>query len=75
MTTRLQFEFPAISTPEFRGAPRGVLGFKSMAWCRAVFARWRERRMLEELDDRMLRDIGINRSQALAEAAKPFWRR
>jgi len=30
---------------------------------------------LEVLDDRMLRDIGISRSQALAEARKPFWLR
>jgi uncharacterized protein YjiS (DUF1127 family) len=46
-----------------------------MAWLRAASARWRERRLLEELDDQALRDMGISRSQALAEAAKPFWRR
>ena len=27
-----------------------------------------------KLDDRLLRDIGISRAQAVAEAAKPFWR-
>jgi uncharacterized protein YjiS (DUF1127 family) len=37
--------------------------------------RWRQRRLLAQLDERMLRDIGISRSQALAEADKPFWRR
>jgi uncharacterized protein YjiS (DUF1127 family) len=41
---------------------------------RAGAARWRERRALEELDGRALRDMGISRSQALVEAAKPFWR-
>ncbi len=40
--------------------------------------RWRahavERRALNELDDHILRDIGLTRSQALSEAARPFWR-
>jgi uncharacterized protein YjiS (DUF1127 family) len=42
---------------------------------RAATARWLQRRISQMLDDRMLRDIGISRSQALAEAAKPCWRR
>jgi uncharacterized protein YjiS (DUF1127 family) len=29
---------------------------------------------LREFDDHMLRDIGITRLQATAEATKPFWR-
>jgi len=36
--------------------------------------RSRQRRALLKLDDRMLRDIGIARSEAEAEADKPFWR-
>jgi len=32
----------------------------------------RERRMLLQLDDRMLKDIGIGRSEAFYEASKPF---
>lgn len=35
--------------------------------------RSRQRRELAELDDRLLRDIGLTRSQARREAAKPFW--
>ena len=39
---------------------------------------WRERvaqrRALAALDDRLLSDIGVTRSEALAEADKPFWR-
>jgi uncharacterized protein YjiS (DUF1127 family) len=39
---------------------------------------WRERvrmrRQLLLLDDRLLRDIGIDRLQARSEAEKPFWR-
>lgn len=36
--------------------------------------RRRERRQLAELDDRLLRDIGVERTDALREARKPFWR-
>jgi uncharacterized protein YjiS (DUF1127 family) len=36
--------------------------------------RARSRRMLASLDDRMLRDIGIDRARADGEAGKPFWR-
>jgi uncharacterized protein YjiS (DUF1127 family) len=40
---------------------------------RAWLERSRQRRALAELDDRLLRDIGLTRSQAQSEAAKPFW--
>jgi uncharacterized protein YjiS (DUF1127 family) len=43
-----------------------------------MIATWRERarmrRHLLMLDDRLLRDIGVNRLQARSEAEKPFWR-
>ncbi len=35
--------------------------------------RARQRRRLLELDDRLLSDIGVTRSDALREADKPFW--
>ena len=34
----------------------------------------RQRRVLAELDDHLLRDIGITRYDAAHEVAKPFWR-
>jgi uncharacterized protein YjiS (DUF1127 family) len=34
----------------------------------------RDRRALQALDDRLLRDIGVSRGDVEAEAAKPFWR-
>lgn len=34
-----------------------------------------ERRRLLGLDDRMLRDIGLDRASAFDEGGKPFWRR
>jgi uncharacterized protein YjiS (DUF1127 family) len=36
--------------------------------------RARSRRTLQSLDDRLLRDIGIDRVQAAQEATRPFWR-
>jgi uncharacterized protein YjiS (DUF1127 family) len=70
MATRIQFDFPAVGYREFRDKPRAGLA----AWIRAAAERWRQRRTLMEIDDRMLRDMGISRSQAMVEAAKPFWR-
>jgi uncharacterized protein YjiS (DUF1127 family) len=44
----------------------------------AVLLRWRERarqrRQLREMYDHLLRDIGITRAEAQAEAERPFWR-
>ncbi len=37
-------------------------------------SRSRQRRALAELDDRLLRDIGVTRYEAACEAEKPFWR-
>lgn len=34
----------------------------------------RQRRALSELDDRLLRDIGLTREEALQECANPFWK-
>lgn len=39
-------------------------------WQERAHSRYR----LSQLDDRMLKDIGIDRVDALREAAKPFWR-
>jgi uncharacterized protein YjiS (DUF1127 family) len=33
-----------------------------------------QRRALAELDDRLLRDIGVTDYEAAVEASKPFWR-
>lgn len=34
---------------------------------------WRQRRALDRLDDAALRDIGLNREDAAAEARRPIW--
>ena len=63
-----------------RHAPvRAVTGLGGLA-ARVVglVLRWQERargrRELQALDERMLKDIGLNRIDALREADKPFWR-
>ncbi|MEQ8707630.1 MAG: DUF1127 domain-containing protein [Rhodospirillales bacterium] len=40
---------------------------------RAACERNRSRRMLAELDDRLLRDVGLTRDEAVAEFRKSFW--
>ena len=44
----------------------------------AMLREWRQRHRsrcdLAQLDDRMLRDIGINRVDVWREVNKPFWR-
>ena len=59
--------------------PRRESRFASwLSRARARIALWQQRsqgrRQLLALDDHVLRDIGISRVQAEAEAHKPFWR-
>ena len=49
------------------------LGTALLQLATAWFARLRDRRQLAELDDRMLRDLGLTRSDIRHEADKPFW--
>jgi uncharacterized protein YjiS (DUF1127 family) len=37
-------------------------------------SRSRQRKQLAKLDDRLLKDIGLTRSQAEIEISKPFWK-
>ena len=37
-------------------------------------SRANQRHALARLDDRMLRDLGLSRSEAVWESRKPFWR-
>ena len=50
-------------------APGGQLSERVKVW----YQRAHQRRQLAQLDARALRDVGISREQAAAEAAKPFW--
>jgi uncharacterized protein YjiS (DUF1127 family) len=67
MFASLQTSVPALARVDGRGGP-GLL-----ARLRAAFAVRAERRRLAELDDSRLQDLGLTRSDASAEAARPLW--
>ncbi|MBE9557166.1 MAG: DUF1127 domain-containing protein [Proteobacteria bacterium] len=58
------------------GLPAGLgrLFLASLQTLQLWYERSRQRRRLAQMDDRLLRDIGIDRIAAMEEAAKPFWR-
>lgn len=66
---------PALRARSRRGSRRLASWLSS---ARARMQLWQQRRQgrrqLLALDDYLLRDIGISRLQAEAEADKPFWR-
>jgi uncharacterized protein YjiS (DUF1127 family) len=67
------------SSPQTLAIPAPFTGWGRMCWRVAarllrLYDRQLQRRMLLELDDRMLTDIGLTREQAQTEGRKPFWR-
>ena len=48
---------------------------RAVAKVREWNGRWLSRQELLEMDDRILRDIGLTRGDVLREVSKPFWRR
>jgi uncharacterized protein YjiS (DUF1127 family) len=50
-------------------------GMRRVGWMVASgYQRLRQRRALAQLDQHLLRDIGISAAQARQEFEKPFWR-
>jgi uncharacterized protein YjiS (DUF1127 family) len=74
-------EASGATVPEAIGAPlsaqRTIFARLADAAVAIVLSmeRVRQRRALAELDDRLLRDIGLTRADAWHEIRKPFWRR
>ena len=58
--------------PPHSGLRRTLMALAARA--EACMSRSRQRRALAELDDRLLRDIGVTAYDAAHEAGKPFWR-
>ena len=55
-------------------AVRPAWAARFLCWCAWCLAKSRQRQALAQLDDRLLKDIGKTRQQAIDEAAKPFWK-
>jgi len=76
MSTRSARASPARAPHGDEFATRSALA-KSLSALGVWLARRAERKALRELaaqEGRLLADIGLNREEALREAAKPFWR-
>ena len=58
--------------PPESGLRRTLMALAARA--EACISRGRQRRALAELDDRLLRDIGLTAYDVTYEASKPFWR-
>jgi uncharacterized protein YjiS (DUF1127 family) len=58
-----------------RGVALSDLRDRVIATLREWRRRSRDRNQLASFDDRMLRDIGLTRTDACHEINKPFWRR
>jgi uncharacterized protein YjiS (DUF1127 family) len=71
-----------VTTPMSQRSARGRRRFgdlipvarRVLAWVRRCVERAAERRTLAQMTEWQLRDIGVSRGEAKAEAAKPCWR-
>ena len=64
------------ASSHYDGAETSRPGWQTrfLRWCDGCLARSQQRQDLAQLDDRLLRDIGKTRQEAIAEAGKPFWK-
>ena len=72
MSTTLLHRITAPALPYSRLLWRGLVNAVEVLM--RCHERSRQRRALETLDDGMLRDLGLSRSDIMREADKPFWR-
>ena len=56
-------------------ATRSPVAVGFVDWLAAALERRRQRLALMQLDDRMLKDVGLTRTDLQHEVEKPFWRR
>lgn len=75
MTEKIDFYYTHHATPasHLYSAARDMF-LRASQTLRTWYERRKQRRWLFRLDDRLLRDIGIDKVTAMQEAAKPFWR-
>jgi uncharacterized protein YjiS (DUF1127 family) len=67
---------PVIAVPpRIRRASAPLVALRRFArWCQLCHERAAQRHHLAELDERMLRDVGLTPAEAARECAKPWWR-
>jgi hypothetical protein len=71
--TTLTHALPQPLTAIMDAGTRAVTGLvRGLAWCYDASI---QRRRLAELPDHRLVDLGISRTEAEAEASRPFWSR
>lgn len=70
--TTMELRRPQVAAPARR--PRASLIAEFVGTFFLWQERWAQRERLKGLDDHMLRDLGLSRADAQAEADKPFWR-
>jgi uncharacterized protein YjiS (DUF1127 family) len=68
----IQFHLNGLIRQGVARAPMPLI--KALAQAIVRYRRQRQRTSLAQLDDRMLRDMGISRLEAERESRKPFWR-
>jgi uncharacterized protein YjiS (DUF1127 family) len=68
-TSTVQPSIAAAAPPHRSQAARAWL----MATLREWLRRSRTRSQIDELDEHLLRDIGLTRAAVRAESSKPFW--
>ncbi|WP_374383843.1 DUF1127 domain-containing protein [Dongia sp.] len=73
-----RYKLPALSGPSLFGRPssRAAVGLsrRIVTYLFDCLDVYRQRRALEALDDRLLKDIGLTRCDVEAEVSRPFWR-
>jgi uncharacterized protein YjiS (DUF1127 family) len=67
---------PAVAVPRRALRPWAPLSpfRRFFCWCLRCRERAAQRRHLADLDERMLKDVGLTPSAAARECAKPWWR-
>jgi uncharacterized protein YjiS (DUF1127 family) len=71
------YPLPSLPALRRRGARQHTLRLiiaLALHRCRVWTERNGQRRALARLDERLLRDIGVNRYDAAHEIGKPFWK-
>jgi uncharacterized protein YjiS (DUF1127 family) len=69
----LVLRLPELAVRRQRAAAVRAALRRFVRWCLLCHARAEQRRHLAELDERMLKDIGVTPAEAADESAKRWW--